>query len=268
MKGKRIILFDMSEVKAEDLSKHGVYQIINTINGHFYIGSTVRNFKERFKEHCRYYERYTQGSHPKWHVILWSAYDKYNIKNFKVNILEFLETKSEEEILAREEFYINLLNPQYNISRTPTSGGSPNLGRKFSEEWKQHIAEKSKLYKHSEETLKVVTENNKANAVKLEFRKENEILNFNSWAEAANYFHILSANLQTIYTKKGQYKEYIITKFNTQKKKIRVYLDNEEKVFESFNECDRYLNMWRGYTSTQVVRKKPLLLNKYKYEVI
>lgn len=51
-------------------------------------------------------------------------------------------------------------------------------------------------------------------------------------------------------------------------KKIKVFLnDIDFKIFKSFGECDRFFNMWRGYTSTCVVNNKNKLLN-YKYELI
>lgn len=54
----------------------------------------------------------------------------------------------------------------------------------------------------------------------------------------------------------------------TQKKKIELILDNNlSKIFNSFNECDKFLNMWRGYTSTQITNNKSVVL-KYKYNLI
>ena len=61
---------------------------------------------------------------------------------------------------------------------------------------------------------------------------------------------------------------WFITQATTQKKKIKVVFENNTIIFNSFNECDRYLNMWRGYTSTIVTRKITLLKDKYRYEII
>ena len=69
--------------------------------------------------------------------------------------------------------------------------------------------------------------------------------------------------------KKGiKWRDFDIIKENTQKKKILVHFDDNDKIFESFNECDKALNMWRGYTSTVYTRKNDKLLDKYKYEII
>lgn len=84
-------------------------------------------------------------------------------------------------ILKKEEYYIKTLNPHYNVcTECGNGGGSPNLGRKFTKEWKEKIAAKSKLYKHSPEVLEKVSDNNKKQACKITMTKDNEILTFNS----------------------------------------------------------------------------------------
>lgn len=269
---ERKIVFDLSNVSEEMLQSVGVYKILNKINGHFYIGSCDRNFKERFKEHCRYYEMYKEGTRNNMHPKLWAAYDKYGIENFSVEIIEILDGKTDKEILVREEFFIHELKPDYNISLYPTCGGKPNLGKKLTEEWKQKIGEKSSQYRHLEETLKKVTENNKKGAVKLKMININteEELNFNSWVEASNYFELKSSSsIQNAFKRKGQWKDWKIEKLSTQSKKIKVFIDNEEIIFNSYGECDRYFDMWKGYTSELLQKKsKQLIKNKYDYEII
>lgn len=271
-KNVRKIVFDLSNISEEMLQNVGVYKIINKINGDFYIGSCDRCFKERFKEHCRYYEMYKEGKRNNLHPKLWNAYDKYGIENFSIDIVEVLSGKTSKEILEREEFFIHDLNPRYNISLYPTCGGKPNLGKKLDQEWKRKIGEKSKQYKHSEETLKKVSENNKKGAVKLKMININtkEELNFNSWVDASKYFDLKSSSsLQNSYKKSGQWKGWIIEKLSTQAKKIKVYVEDSEIIFNSYSDCDKHFNMWRGYTSELLQKKsKQLIINKYEYELI
>lgn len=247
----------------------GIYKLINTKNNHFYIGSTDRNFNERFLEHCGVYQNYLQNGGKIVHPLLWSAYKKYGIESFKIEILETLDNCTEEEIHAREGYYIRSLNPEYNICQEPEVCGSPNKGRKLTKEWKQHIAEKSAQYTHSPETLAIITANNKENACRIKLTKDNEVLEFNSWVELGKYFNTPTASRAKLCRAKGiKYKGYTIEVLSVQKKKIKVYFEDGPKIFNSFNECDRALNMWRGYTSTMFTRKNERLLDKYKYEII
>lgn len=263
---KREILFILDEISEAELKNNGVYKIINIINGKFYIGSTFRGFKERFKEHCAYYER---SRHKNQMPILWNAFDKYGIINFKVEILEVINHEKRELILQREEYYINELNPSYNVCKEPTKGGSPNKGRKLSQEWKDNISKKSSEYKHDETTLKIVTKNNKSNGVKTIFEKNGKTLEFNTWAEASEYFNVSSSAIQNAYKRKGMYKDWSITRNSTQMKKIKVFFEDGEKIFDSYNQCDKHLNMWRGYTSNLINSKKPQkLMDKYNFELL
>ena len=178
-----------------------------------------------------------------------------------------MENSSELEIHEREGFYIRTFNPQYNICQEPEKSGSPNKDRKLTEEWKQHIAKKSAQYSHNKDIYKKVVSNNKKNACKLIFQKDNEILQFNSWVEASKYLSGNKSAMMSAYKKKKPYKGYTIIKKTTQKKSLIVYTENGNLTFNSFNECDRFFNMWRGYTSTQFTRNN-LLLDKYHFELI
>lgn len=131
---------------------------------------------------------------------------------------------------------------------------------------------KSSEYRHSEETLKIVTENNKNNAVKIKMINidTGEELFFESWKEAGNYFGITPEGLQKAEKRKGIYKKiWKIEKLSSQKKKIKVFIDDEELIFNSYSECDKYFDMWRGYTSELTKRKsKQLIKNLYNWELI
>jgi hypothetical protein len=65
------------------------------------------------------------------------------------------------------------------------------------------------------------------------------------------------------------WRNYQIDKLSTQSKKIKVFLDSQEILFNSYSECDKYFNMWRGYTSTLLKSKNnKLIIDKYNYELI
>lgn len=253
-------MFDI--ITPKDLKCKGVYKITNKVNNNFYIGSTCRNFKERMLEHCACCIQNKNHS-----PVLYSAIRKYGFSNFYVEFIEIMNTASELEIHEREGFYIRTFNPQYNICKEPEKSGSPNKNKKLSKEWRQHIAEKSRQYKHDSEAYSKVVRNNKANACRLIFQNEVEILQFDSWVEAATVLNGDKAAMMSAYKKGKPYKGYTIIKKTTQKKSLVVYTENGNLTFKSFGECDRFFNMWKGYTSTQYTRNR-LILDKYHFDVI
>jgi len=93
----------------------GIYKIVNLINNKIYIGSTTR-MSARKAEH-RYRTKNKIGNSAIRNAIL-----KYGEDNFRFEIIEefiFNSTCSKEyinEVLeCREQYYIDTLNPQYNI---------------------------------------------------------------------------------------------------------------------------------------------------------
>ena len=80
----------------------GIYEIRNIITGDCYIGSSIN--------------------------LLQRAYNKYSKEFFKFNIIEVI--KEHNLLIEREQYFLNKINPKYNISPT---AGSP-LGCKQSKE--------------------------------------------------------------------------------------------------------------------------------------
>nr|QCW06890.1 hypothetical protein [Drechslerella brochopaga] len=125
--------------------KSGVYRWINKVNGKTYIGSS-KNLSTRL---IQYYGKSLVNK--KSISLIYQAILKYEHKNFSLEILEYCEKK---EVLTREQYYLDLLNPEYNILQI---AGSP-LGRILPLETRIKIA-KSKLgSSHSEETKALMSE--------------------------------------------------------------------------------------------------------------
>jgi len=91
----------------------GVYQILNRINGKRYIGSTI-NIKRRWQGHLN---RLRYGQHGNQH--LQQAFDKHGENTFVFSVLEYTETQM---LVEREQHYLNVYLPEYNIS---PMAGSP-----------------------------------------------------------------------------------------------------------------------------------------------
>lgn len=81
--------------------KTGVYTITNLVNGKIYVGSTIRDFQVRKRDHDR---KLKKNIHPNKH--LQSAFNKYGINNFKFEILEECE---KQFCLSTEQHWINML---------------------------------------------------------------------------------------------------------------------------------------------------------------
>lgn len=94
----------------------GIYRIVHIESGQFYIGRTV-DWARRQKAHVWHLER---GKHqnPK----LQRAWDKYGAGAFH---FEFLEEVTREELVAREQAYLDELQPFYNVA---LNAANPILG--------------------------------------------------------------------------------------------------------------------------------------------
>lgn len=241
----------------------GIYQIFNLINNDFYIGSTRFSFQNRFCKHKSIYKNFKLGKR-NYHPILFAAFDKYGIENFEFRILE-LETDN-VLILEKEERYIKSLKPKYNICQEPTKGGRPNLDRKLSEAWRKKIGEKSKLYKHSKEVKALKSQQNKDLSSVYQIFKGGVLLVEDSLINCANFLKIHPSTIHNVFYKKYK-SEYEVFKIKSQKKKIKLFLFEEEIILDSFGKCDKYLGMWRGFTSTMILRNESTLKG-LKYEVI
>jgi group I intron endonuclease len=96
-------------IRKELKGKSGIYGFLSKTNNKLYIGSS-KILPTRFNEHIK-------GS--KSNAILQKAINKYNLQDFIFIVFEYCET---EELISREQFYIDNIKPEYNIN--PTAGSS------------------------------------------------------------------------------------------------------------------------------------------------
>lgn len=254
------------------MNLYGVYMIKNTITNDCYIGSTIESFRKRLYKHINDYFKGIKKEKRLTCPILYNSFYKYDLENFEFIILKKFKIKKDSlttKTIVRylEERLINKYNPKYNICKKPTLSGCPNLGRKLSENWKSKIGEASKKYSHSKETLDKITLNNKHNSSKYKVCSKENCFE-GTLKEAANYFKVDVTTLYNVCNNKYSCRKQLsIEKLKNQTKKIKIFINNDFLIFNSFSECDKYFNMWRGFTSTQVVNNKKQILN-YNYKVI
>lgn len=139
----------------------GVYKIINTVNGKFYIGSSEKLTK-RFAQHI---SELKSRKHHCGH--LQKAWDKYGEQNFK---LEILVKCPKEYVLKLEQWFIDNLKPEYNIC--PIAGSAK--GRKLTELHKEKLRQANLGKAFTEERIKNITEGRRK-ADNPEFREKQRI---------------------------------------------------------------------------------------------
>lgn len=119
--------------------KSGVYKIMNINTNNIYIGSSC-NLHSRIIHHKN---RLLKGVHGNKH--LQNSYNKYGKENFIFEIIEYCDN-----IIEREQYYLDALNPYYNIL--------PNAftckGKVLSEEQKKKIGLGNSNIKRSKELKK------------------------------------------------------------------------------------------------------------------
>jgi GIY-YIG catalytic domain len=126
--------------------QHGVYAIVNKINGNFYIGSALghKGFYSRFAKHR---EDFAKGCNSPY---LQNAYESYGAESFEIWILVFCE---KQHGLRFEQLFLNFTCPQYNIAKTAGS----RLGLKNSAESNRKNSEAKKGKKQSKETTEKIS---------------------------------------------------------------------------------------------------------------
>lgn len=87
----------------------GIYKITNLLDGKAYIGSAV-NLRYRNIHH---YRSLMLNKHHS--IKLQRAWNKYGEENFKFEIIEVIEDKS--QLISREQYYIDFLKPFYNTAK-------------------------------------------------------------------------------------------------------------------------------------------------------
>lgn len=134
--------------------KKVIYKIENNINDKIYIGST-ENFNLRYNQHKHHLLKRMHHSR-----ILQNFVNKYGFNSLSFKIIE----ENVINLIEREQFYIDSLNPFFNIRKIADSM----KGTKRTEEQKKYMIEQrilkspyKKGWKHSKESLEKMRINRK-----------------------------------------------------------------------------------------------------------
>lgn len=260
----------MNIPKSFGLKKSGIYCITNNINNKIYIGSSV-NIYHRLKRH---YSELKRGVHT--NKYLQNSYLKYGFSNFSVSIIK--ETLV-ENLLILEQYYIDTLKPDYNITTKV-------IRNTLSLESRLKISATLKKQKRLG-ILKYPTHDDKKKPVIIYDINCNCIGNYESESAAAKQLKILYPELKypqstvnSVINLKNRritsrYKNHFLLKpnekCNNERKsigneiKIKVInqISNEEFIFFSLNEASRIIKCNSRSIKRALINSK-LLLKKYK----
>lgn len=132
---------DRVNILKEQRDKSGVYCLINKVNGHSYVGSSI-NLASRMRN---YLNKAFLKSKQNANMPITRSLLKYDYSNFSLLILEYVEP---EFLTSRETYYITHIIPYYNVLKQ----GYSSLGYIHTEETKKLLSELAKNRTHSEKT--------------------------------------------------------------------------------------------------------------------
>ncbi len=127
----------------DNKDKSGIYKWINKINNKSYIGSAI-DLAERLRKY--FSPNFLKKTLLKSRSLISRSLLKYNYNNFDLKILEYCEPKL---LIEREQYFLDLEKPEYNICKVAGSA----LGRIHTIESIAKIKLKLMGRKHSIETI-------------------------------------------------------------------------------------------------------------------
>lgn len=136
-----------SIILKDNKNKVGIYRWVNKENCNTYIGSSV-NLGRRLRV---YYDfSFLSVRVQKSKSRIYSAILKYGYSNFQLEILEYC---TKEKAVSREQYYIDLFKPEYNLNSTAGS----RLGSNHSEETKLKMSKSAQGRKLTEQTKNLLS---------------------------------------------------------------------------------------------------------------
>lgn len=242
------IIESKSVIYKESKNKSVIYRWVNKINNKCYIGSAI-DLSKRLRMY------YSLGQLKrivtKESSRIYNAIIKYGYSNFRLDILEYC---NKEHIIEREQFYIDLLNPEYNILKVAGS----RFGSKVTFKTRKAISISSRGRKISTKcklvanySSKIVTSYTKLKLslrsqgvkVKIFDSSKNFINEFPNIKSAAQYVGVKYTTISKIYNTGISYDNYIyefelkdirVWIYNCENKFIEI-LDNAKKTSEKYN---------------------------------
>lgn len=256
----------MNKINENLRFKSGIYAIFNLENGKRYVGSSVDLYN-------RLHEHYHNLKNNKAHNIhLQSAWNKYGEDKFIYCILEYCD---KDYRFDREQYYINTLQPEYNLTQNVIA----NFGHSPSLESRQKISETLKK-KYASGEIKTYRQQHAWIACWVYDLDYNFIKKFDCIADVGRFFkyNIRSSSLVFDLKILNKYcvfdhelnpedvKNEIDKKFKKCLSSVGTYLISEDKFGNltyhiSFKECATACNISRRtlFKHTDMTRENPYI---------
>jgi len=263
--------FNIEENKSiiykENKGKSGIYRLINLITDKYYVGSSI-SLSKRFSS---YYSIAYLGNKERSSIINNSIL-KYGYINFSLDILEYCEPGL---CIEREQYYIDILKPEYNICKTASSPLSVKRDLKFSINLSKAKRGKKIAKRVNNKTIIPIITTPEAKlkmslraggvSVKI-FDKSNNIVNmFPTMLSAAKHLGVTQKTIRNIFNTGKSYDNFTY-KFEIQDIRIWVY-DSQHKIVNVLGnklKTSLYYNI--PYTTlSSYIKSGKLYNNKYYF---
>jgi len=282
-----------SIIYKENKGKSGIYRLNNIITNKSYVGSSI-NLGKRLSMY--YSKKAMLNKISSGTSIIYSALLKHSNDNFTLDILEYCEINV---LIEREQYYMDLLKPEYNILEAANSRigskhslkaralmsikqrgiNNPSFGKRPSQETRNKIKESLKSYWLNVEVKPIIKGNIKPKTpetiLKMSLRTQGVSVNiynksgylvkvFPTIVSAAKYFDVSSTTIGRI-PHNGTYDNFTF-EFEVKDIRIWVYNLNKElvKILDNSNETSKCYNIARSTLNTYI-RSGKLYNNKFYF---
>nr|AVD96795.1 NADH dehydrogenase subunit 5 [Ophiostoma novo-ulmi subsp. novo-ulmi] len=231
-----------SSIYADNKGRSGIYLWTNKLNDKKYVGSS-QDLKQRFKDYFdNYYLNNSKGS------IICKALLKNGHENFSLSILEYCNI---EDLITREQYYLDTLKPDYNIlSFARSSKGylhtdeSKTLMSLIRNEWEftpEHL-----------NSFSVESVRNKPTTVTN--ISTGEITTYSSMGEVAKFLDVSVTTIREILNSNDPYKGYLLSqtedsKFSSKAQSVKLIHIKDSSIIKEFptvQKAAEFLNVDRS----------------------
>lgn len=253
-----------SKIIDDNRKKTGIYRWTNLITGDSYVGSAV-DLSRRLTNY--FSPAFLNKELKKGNSIIYNALLKHGYSNFKLDILEYCLPV---ELIKREQYYIDSLNPTYNIFKVAGSS----FGFKHSEATKEILREKSTGRIHTEATLSKISVNNSmSKPVTVKDIVSGIVTEFSNITKASEFMGILPYHFQYYLDRQPIKGKYLIVKLNGENCTVKPLVEKEpannklkglivtndetgvSTEFPSYTKAAEFIGTDRTYLSRTITKK-------------